>query len=221
MRFLRHLVRLKGPGPGALLAAAVLGGCATGTNLPLYMPLEEAKTHGYLETRLDERRYQVTYVAPRLRTYAYRTPERDRDADAQIALAYDLALWRTADLALAAGFPAFRVTNRTNDVRYDTRYGGYYRPYYPYDYPYFGRHHFFDPYPYYGAYGYADLVAQVTLEVEFAPEVAPDLFDARAVAERMRDTYPSYPQAPAPAGPAYPQGSAPPAPPPSTPGPEG
>ncbi len=210
MRSPRGFGRANSRRAGAILLALVLGGCATGPTAPLYSPLETAKTHGYVETRLDERHVRVTYVAPRVRTYAYPTPRRDRDADAQIALAYDLALWRSAELSLAAGYPAFRVVNRTNDVRYDTRYGSYYPPYYQYGYPFPGRHHLFDPYPYYGDYGYADLIAQVTLEVVFEPAVPADGFDARTVVERMRSTYPGYSDG-APAGPP-PGGSSAPTP---------
>jgi len=163
--------------------------CVTAPSAPLYSPISTARSHGFLEEQLSDSAYRITYVAPRVRTSPFSSETRDRDHSSQLALAYDFALWRAADLAVAAGYPAFQVTERTNNVDYENYYDDFYYPYYPYGHH--GNHRFFYPYRHYGPYGsYTLLKANVTLLVAFGRDPVPGAIDARAVIDRMASTYP-------------------------------
>ncbi len=170
-----------------LLVFPLLAGCAPVPVFPLYTSVQVAGSFGYAEQRISDTRYRVTYTAPVRTTYAYGGERRDQDTDRQVALAYDLALWRAAELALAHGYPAFRVAERTNDIQVDVRHDEYYDPF-----PDFGFHHRYGLIPhgypiYYPSYAY--LAAGVTLAVEFRRAGAGDTFDARATRERLRAQY--------------------------------
>jgi len=170
-----------------LLVFPLLAGCAPVPVYPLYTSVQVAGSFGYAEQRIADARYTVTYTAPVQRTYAYGGARRDQDADRRVALAYDLALWRAAELALAHGYPAFRVAERNNDIQVDVRHDAYYDPF-----PDFGHHHRYGHFPrgypsYYPSYAY--LAAGVTLAVEFRRAGAGDTFDARATRERLRAHY--------------------------------
>ncbi len=170
-----------------LLVFPLLAGCAPAPVYPLYTSVQVAGSFGYAEQRISDARYTVTYTAPVQRTDAYGGERREQDTDRQVALAYNLALWRAAELALAHGYPAFRVAERNNDIQVDVRYDAYYDPF-----PDFGRHHRYGHFPhgtpsYYPRY--ASLAAGVTLAVEFRRAGAGDTFDARATRERLRARY--------------------------------
>ncbi len=170
-----------------LIVFPLFAGCAPAPVYPLYTPLEVAGSFGYAEQRISDIRYTVTYTAPVRTTHAYGGERRDQDADRQVALAYDLALWRAAELALAHGHPAFRVAERNNDVQVDVRHDAYDDPF-----PHFGHHHRHGHFPHHypGRYAsYAYLAAGVTLAVEFRRAGAGDTFDARATRERLRAQY--------------------------------
>ena len=176
---------------GLLLAAALaMAGCAPEARYPLYTALEVAESFGYSEERLSETGYRVTYSAPVRRTYAYGGEGRKQETEQRLALAYDLALWRAAELALAHGYPAFEVSNRDNSVQVDIRHD-----YYPH-YPYFHhRHHFghgFFPHHFYGYYDrYAELAARVSIAVDFRAAPDGDRLDAQATLKRLEAKYPS------------------------------
>lgn len=178
----------------ALLAAAlVVHGCAPAPVYPLYTSHQVAGTFGYREQQVSDSRYLVTYDAPVLATSSYRDERRDRDTKSRVALAYDLALWRAAELTLANGFPAFIVAERNNDVQVTTGYDPYPYPYFHFGhrhrhYPYHYAYPYYDPY-YDPFYGYAYLAAGVTLAVEFRRAGAADTVDARATRERLRAQY--------------------------------
>ncbi len=170
-----------------VLLIPLLAGCTPAPVYPLYTSLQVAGSFGYAEQRISDTRYTVTYTAPVQTTFAYGGERRDEDADRRVALAYDLALWRAAELALAAGYPAFRVAERNNDIQVDVRHDAYYDPF-----PHFGHHHRYGHFsPHYPSYypRYAYLAAGVTLAVEFRRAGAGDTFDARATRERLRTRY--------------------------------
>ncbi len=172
---------------------ALLAGCVAGIPVPLYSPIEVGLSFGYSDAALSDTRYEVTYVAPTRTTYVYGGEQRSRESERQVELAYDMALWRAADLALARGFPAFRVAERNNDARVDVRYEYYDDG--PYD-PFFDhRGHF-----HYGPFSsftyprssdrYALLSARVTIVADLVGEGEPDAFDARMTRDRLREKYP-------------------------------
>lgn len=170
-----------------LLVFPLLAGCVAAPVYPLYTSVQVAGSFGYEEQRISDARYTVTYTAPVQRTYAYGGERREQDAGRQVALAYDMALWRAAELALANGYPAFRVAERNNDIQVDVRRDTYYDPF-----PRYGHHHRYGYFPRgYPSYypSYANLAAGVTLAVEFRRADAGDTFDARATRERLRAQY--------------------------------
>jgi len=99
-----------------LLAA----GCATPEPKPAFVAYGTAGTFGYSDTRLADDLYQVTYVTPFIRTA---TDEAGRAAELaqQKQQAYELALWRAAQLAEKAGYPAMQVENQSNDANVELR----------------------------------------------------------------------------------------------------
>ncbi len=98
-----------------VLALFVLAGCAGSP--PLYVHTETGRSYGYSETQLSNTQYRVAYRAPRVSTRTPNRIERERRGHERLALAYDLALWRAADVALQLGVPGFAVASRENDVQ--------------------------------------------------------------------------------------------------------
>src|SRR5882724_4095693 len=136
-----------------IVALALLaGGCATPPPKAAFVAYGTAGTFGYSDTRLGDDLYQVTYVTPYIRTA---TDEAGRAAELaqQKQQAYELALWRAAQVAQKAGYPAMQVEKQSNDADVEVRsepdfspaptpftsyygVGPYYRPYPVYGYPY-------------------------------------------------------------------------------------
>jgi hypothetical protein len=169
------------------LAALLLAACATQPR-SLYAPFGQLGGYGFTEEQLSETRLRVRYEAPTRTAYDAGRIERERQASGRVALAYDMALLRAADLALARGFPAFAVTERQNDVAVEVE---------P-DYPYFG-----DPFLFHGPFyrrhlhrpafyfPQSTVGAGVTLLVELRRTPGGDALDARATAARLRAKYPT------------------------------
>ena len=174
--------------------ALVVAGCAAERGFQqLYVPLGAGSGFGYTEQPAGERRFVVTYDAPIHTAFSFDGSEGRRAADGEVARAYDFALLRAAEIALAQGMPAFRVVDRTNDVDVRNRpsyRGPFWNPYWarPYGYPYGP---FAWPYaygPYYDE-GYARLSARVTLNVELLPTVEQGAFDAQNMLATIRARY--------------------------------
>ncbi|HEX7969432.1 MAG TPA: hypothetical protein VF502_14525 [Stellaceae bacterium] len=162
-------------------------GCATGPQLPLLTPIAVAGSFGYSEIRISDDRYMVTYVAPPGLTSAYGTA-READAQAARTLAFDMAVWRAAQIAEAQGFAGFRIIDRRSDV--DTYAVPYYDPWDPWgcwECRRFGFPSYHDPFPY---SPYAYLQARVTITVQMLHDPGPGDYKAAAVIEQLRRTYP-------------------------------
>jgi hypothetical protein len=179
---------------GGVLLAAGLAGCASGPKPPLMSPIAATRSYGYSEVQAGENTYEVTYTMP-LRRSLVSAARREADIAASRTEAYDLALWRAAQLALEHGFPGFRVINSHANVdttiedQYDDPFWGD---------PFFGPplwHRHFRPYPFgypYGAYSpQAYLRAQVTLNVLLLQSPAPGDYDAQDVIRQLQKTYPN------------------------------
>jgi hypothetical protein len=183
---------------GVLVLAAALAACETTPSAPLLSPLGVAKYYGYGETPLGEDRYEVSFVGPTRRsTRAEAT--RQQVAAEQRTQAYDFAVWRAAQLALAGGFTGFSVSNvrthldsHADDL--DPFWGqGFYGPG-PFSYrypwgPYWGP-------PYWGPSPYEYLRTDAAIEVRLLHALQPGDYDAHDVVEQLRQTYPGAEGAP-------------------------
>ena len=78
---------------------------------------------GFSETKLAPDRYEVRYVTPALSLPAD-SKARASALEKEGQRAYDLALWRAAQLALAGGFSQLSIgpSHRDQDVKLTTRY---------------------------------------------------------------------------------------------------
>jgi len=176
---------------GALLLAAALAACETLPPAPLLSPLNVAKYYGYGETPLGGDRYEVSFVGPTRRSTRAEAG-RQQIAGEERTQAYDFAVWRGAQLALAGGFAGFSVSNvRTHLDTYaddlDPFWGPGYGPgLYPYRYPW-------GPYwstPYWGPSPYEYLRTDAVIEVQLLHTPQPGDYDAHDVVEQLRRTYP-------------------------------
>jgi hypothetical protein len=185
-----------------LVLAMLLGGCATGPGLPLLSPLAAAGSFGYAEAAQGADRYSVSYVAPPRLTGSYPGPH-EEDANAARTLAFDMSVWRAAQLAQAQGFTGFRVTDRRSDVSiYPDPYSYYYDPdplFWEPGWPYLRRPYSgFGPFPPLPPRTY--LQAKVTIDVLMLHALAPGDYDAASAIAQLRRTYPGAEGAPPPAG---------------------
>jgi hypothetical protein len=97
-----------------LVLAGLVAGC--GERAPLYAPLAAGIDHGYSERALAPDKYTVAYDAPPYHSQAVSKKERDSEVQRRVQLAYDLALWRAAELASRNGYAAFVTSGRTNTI---------------------------------------------------------------------------------------------------------
>jgi hypothetical protein len=174
---------------GLVAAVALASGCTTAPAPPLLSPIEVAKSYGYSEVPLGDDHYQVTYVAPADRT--------GRSVDARAAtiaaerkLAFDLAVWRAAQLALAQGYAGFKVGNTNSNV-YTYEDEPFYQP--P---PWWGPGYFRRPYfgggwgPYWEPSPFLVVQVDVTIDVLMERSPGPGDYKARETIEQLRSIYP-------------------------------
>ena len=191
-----------------LAAAVLLSACAVGApppQPPLMSPLSATGRYGYADQQIGRGRYKISYTGPSVRTASNR-PGRADDAKAAKAEAYDLALWRAAQVALDDGYGGFAIDHQDHEVEVTVNQGSYpYRwPYYGFRYGryghrfgYLGYPRFGYGYPGYPLYRYTTLRATVTLSVAMRKEAGPDDFDAAATAARKAAKYPAAASPPA------------------------
>ena len=99
-------------------------------------------------------------------------------AQAELSRAYEFALARAAEVALANGYPAFRVTDRRNDAM-SRNYEAWKGPYFTGGWPY-QRNYAMD-----NAY----LAARVTLTVELLPSLETGAYDAQRTRAEIQLRY--------------------------------
>jgi hypothetical protein len=162
--------------------------CAPRGLKQLYVPLGAGAGYGYTEQAAGDRRFQISYVAPLETAFTFAGNDGRIEKETQLARAFDLALLRSADVALANGAPGFRVSDRVNDVdvhsypsyRNPFWYPGWYRPYYhPYAWPYWS---YYDD-------SYETLSVRVTLTVELVSDVEAGAYDALNVQATIQARY--------------------------------
>ena len=170
---------------GAVLISATLVGCAQAPPVPLYGPLAATRAFGYSEQPLSQTAVRVMYVTPAVRVNSYSQIEAVRTE--RMTLAYDLALWRAAELTLAAGNPAFTVTDRQNDVDvHDYTYYG--DPWDPWGCPYYYRGCFARP-GYWPPDRWIDVGARVSFVAQFESANTPNNYNAQFVIDQAKAKY--------------------------------
>jgi hypothetical protein len=163
--------------------------CTNGPAAPLMSPIEVARSYGYSEVPIGDNRYAVSYTGPSQRTL--RSPNARQETGAvEHTQAYDLALWRGAQIALAQGMLGFRVGDVHTNV--DTLVDDFYDPYYGQGL--FTHRYLWGPGPYWGPDGapspYAYQQTSVTMDVTLLQSLAPGDYDARDTIDQLRKTYP-------------------------------
>lgn len=177
---------------GFVALTIALSACATQPAPPLMSPIQIAKSYGYSEVPLGDNRYEISYVGPYQRGARLSDGPRQAGA-AERAQAFDFAVWRAAQIALAQGYVGFRVSNVRSNVNtvIDSYADPFYRPWYgpgihPYSRPW-------EP-PYWGPYGgpspYAYRQAEITIEATLLHDPGPGDYDAKDIVDQLRRTYP-------------------------------
>jgi len=182
-----------------LAATALLSACATEPPPPLMSSYSETGRYGYVDRQSGRDRYEISYIGAPMRTASTR-PGRADDTKAAKAEAYDLALWRAAQIAIDNGYEGFAIDDQDHEVEVTVNQGSY-----PYRRPYYGSYYgpyghrsgfFYGGYPYFGyggysLYRYTTLRATVTLSVAMRKQAGADDFDAAATAARQAAKYPA------------------------------
>jgi hypothetical protein len=151
--------------------------CAPRSFQELNRPYGAGAGYGYSDQRLDDRRFVVTYRAPVETGFTFAGEAGQQAARKELDRSYDFALAHAAEIALANGYPAFRVEDRRNDAS-SQDYQAWSHPTGP---PFAQRRVY--------SMDEAYLAAGVTLIVALTPQLEPGAFDARATLETIRDRY--------------------------------
>jgi hypothetical protein len=187
-----------------LLALLLLGACETTPPPPLLSALADTGGYGYgyVERRIGPEDWEVTYVGPVRRTTAYAGP-READQVTARTQAFDLMLWRAAQIAVREGFLAFRVgqtqsnvDTRIEDYGYDPLYGPAWGPWGPGWGPRRRFYPYFPPYPYSRSTG-SYLQARIAGDIHLLRAAAPGDYVAEDVIAQARRTYPQAEAVPA------------------------
>lgn len=168
----------------------LLSACAASPPPPLYASLEATGDYGYYEEQLSDRRFRVGYDAAIETRYSGSRAERRREVDRKVAVAYDMALLRAAELAHQHGAEVFAIDARENNVRIEER-DEYRGTPFLFDHPYW--HHRYYAVPYYAYPDFVDRVTEISVQVSFTAtfgrSAAEDTFDAGQVIERISRKY--------------------------------
>lgn len=175
-------------------------GCATdGAPPPPYMTPYPAGGYefGYADERLGADLWRVVYHGP-WRTLDLDPGPRRAQIDRAASEAADLALWRAAQIALAANKPAFSIVDRRTDTETHRRRGAFVDdPWWQHTYYAYGRGRFI-PRPWPSSYyvpGDASGRARATLTIRLEGRAAGAGIDAAATVRRLEPIY--GPRAPA------------------------
>jgi hypothetical protein len=175
--------------------SALLGGCATGPSYPLLTPVDVARSFGFSDVHLPDGRYEVSYVAPAQQGYGYRFDQSPTERQGK-KLAFDMAIWRAAQIAQSQGFQGFSVvdTQTSSDIQqrsgyYDDLWGPGWGPRWGRD-PYwgwgrssFGWDNYYNP-------PETSVQVQIKLQVGLSNNLKPGDYNAADAIEQLRKTYP-------------------------------
>jgi hypothetical protein len=170
------------------------------------VPIDQGGRYGYAVSAAAADSFHVEYVTPVLQT-SVRDTAREQDIEQEKSRAYDLALWRAAQIAQERGYEAFIVEESSRDADVSIDSGNYYAGRYasswynhfgyaygPYPYRRFGYVPYY-PYPYNPhAFGYYDrprasMQVHVRLTVREASPDEVGAFDTTATASRLAAAY--------------------------------
>lgn len=183
-----------------MVVLASLGGLTAGCadkpqpRVAAMVPLGGNGDYGYSEKMIGPDLYMVRFTSPSLRANEDAAGSHGLDGEKQRA--YDMALWRAAQLAQQSGKLAFEVQQENRDVDVTVRRDRVYPAYVPGPY-FYGRHCRWPcHWPGYYDYGYYDRYRTkvtgrivVDLKVKLLPHLTAGAFDAAATAERLSKSY--------------------------------
>jgi hypothetical protein len=200
-------MRRLGAGVLAAVAVALIGGCAERAPRTAMIAASPDGGYGYSDQRLAPDLYDIHYVSPELSL-----PEdegaRARQLDAEKARAFDLALWRSSQIAAAEGFSYLKVEEDHRDASVDVKreyapppalgLSGFYglggSMYPPWEF--YGQPPGLVPYWFYqDPYAVQQYSVKVSgrvtssLKVAFAKAPAPGFEDAAALGKRLSEQY--------------------------------
>ncbi len=172
------------------LAGVSLGSCAGGPSYPLLTPVDVARSFGFSDTRLPDGRYEVSYVAPAMQGFGYRYDQSPTEKQGK-SLAFDMAIWRAAQIAEAQGFQGFSVADTKSNSDIQQRAAYYDDPWGP----------AWGPGPYWGLrrppFGWGDynppetsVQVEVKLAVTLSNDLKPGDYNAADAIQQLRRTYP-------------------------------
>src|SRR5262245_3731262 len=98
-----------------VLALLAVAACSAATPRPAMVQQSDEVRYGYSDRELSDGRFEVIYETPVLRTSAS-TLSREDDIEAEKKRAYDLALWRAAQIALERGYDRILVDQSHSDA---------------------------------------------------------------------------------------------------------
>jgi hypothetical protein len=200
-------MRRLGAGLLALVAVALMGGCAERAPQTAMVAASPDGGYGYSDQRLAPDFYAVHYVSPELSLPADEDA-RSRQLDTEKARAFDLALWRSSQIAAAEGFSYLKVEEDHRDASVDVKreyapppalgLSGYYglggSMYSPWGF--YGQPPGLVPYWFYqDPYAVQQYSVKVSgrvtssLKVAFAKAPAPGFEDAAALGKRLSQQY--------------------------------
>jgi hypothetical protein len=191
----------------AVVAIALLGGCAERTPQMAMVAASPDGGYGYSDQRIAPDLYDVHYASPEL-SLPVDEGARARQIDTEKARAFDLALWRSCQIAVAQGFSYLKIEEDHRDANVDVK-----RDYAPP--PALGLSSFYGPggamYPPWGFYDQPPGLAPFwfyqnpyaiqqysvkvsgrvisSLKVAFAKAPAPGFEDAVALGKRLSQHY--------------------------------
>lgn len=194
--------RFLGLGLTAGMLALALSGCATPPGPPLMSAVDVAHGYGYSEHALGDNKMTVTYLGP-LQGSSFSQVQHDSDAQRARDQAFDFAVWRASQLAVAQGFQGFHVADKQVNLDTVTQPSGYY------DDPFCGSYGGYGGWGGWGGYGRwggwggwgagsdcfyeppsSDVQARAIIDIELLQKLAPGDYNASDSIAQLQRTYP-------------------------------